>query len=329
MNLKNINKILIIRLSSLGDILLTTPVIRSLKKILPNASIDFLVRKEFKDVVKHNIYLNNLFILERNYKNSKLKNKINNEKYDLIIDLQNNIRTNRLISKAHKIVKYKKSHVKKFFLVKFKLNNFKEIKSIPELYAQAVPNFKLDNEGLELFLPKNITAKIKYEDNVIGFCPGSKHKTKMWLKEYFIELGKMLAAKGYKIALFGGKDDKEICKSISDRIVNSIDLSNDNNLYDLAVNMKNCRTVICNDSGLMHTALSVKTPIIAIFGSTVKEFGFFPYKGKSLILENNSLNCRPCSHIGLSECPKTHFKCMKEIKPNYVFNETLKFIDNL
>ena len=88
-----------------------------------------------------------------------------------------------------------------------------------------------------------------------------------------------------------------------------------------------CKTIICNDSGLMHAACAVKVPVIAIFGSTVKEFGFTPYRSKNLILENKSLTCRPCSHIGKSSCPKGHFKCMKEITPQSVHNSLIRFLD--
>ena len=106
----------------------------------------------------------------------------------------------------------------------------------------------------------------------------------------------------------------------------AVDLSNNNDLINLAVNMKNCKAVVCNDSGLMHTALAVGSRVVAIFGSTVKELGFYPYKGDNLVLENNSLSCRPCSHIGLEKCPKEHFKCMNEIKPKIVFKQMLSFL---
>ena len=151
----------------------------------------------------------------------------------------------------------------------------------------------------------------------------------MWPTEYFIKLGNELTKNNFKILLFGGKDDRKICKEISDQIEDSIDLSNDDDLLNLAEGMKKCKAVICNDSGLMHTALAVNIPTIAIFGSTVKEFGFAPYKGKNLVLENNLLSCRPCSHIGLDECPKKHLKCLKDIDPNFTLNKTLNFVKNL
>jgi heptosyltransferase-2 len=151
----------------------------------------------------------------------------------------------------------------------------------------------------------------------------------MWPKEYYIELGNQLSKKGFKILLFGGKEDRDICSTLNDEIESSLDLSNDNDLIDLAANMKICKAVICNDSGLMHTALAVRVPVITIFGSTVKEFGFAPYKGHNLVLENNSVSCRPCSHIGLDECPKNHLDCMYGLDPNYVLNESLKFIETI
>jgi heptosyltransferase-2 len=91
--------------------------------------------------------------------------------------------------------------------------------------------------------------------------------------------------------------------------------------------MKQCKTIICNDSGLMHTALGVGAPVVAIFGSTVKELGFFPYRGKSVVLENNLLSCRPCSHIGLDECPKKHLDCLNKITPQFVLDKTLELIE--
>lgn len=327
MNLSKLNKILIIRLSSLGDILLTTPLIRTLKSIHPELSIDFIVRSEYEDVIKHNPNLNKIITIKRDYKTNSIREEIHKNKYDLIIDLQNNLRSKRLTNGSmSEIVRYKKPYLNRTLLVKFKINRFKEIIPVPVKYANAIPNFLLDDKGLELFLPDNIESSPDEEKNYIGFCPGSRHKTKMWPEEYFIELGNKLSKNNYKIVLLGGGDDREICSRLSQRIEGSIDLSNNNNLFELAANMKKCKAIVCNDSGLMHGGLAVDVPVVAIFGSTVKELGFFPYKGENLILENNSLSCRPCSHIGLDKCPKQHFNCMNEILPNHVLQKTLNFI---
>jgi heptosyltransferase-2 len=223
-------------------------------------------------------------------------------------------------------LKFHKSTLEKFLLVKFKINRMKELPQIPVRYSKVIPDFKLDNNGLDIFLPAGITSRIDRGDNYIGLCPGSKHFTKRWPLEYFIELGKSLSGNGFKIVLFGGIDDREICAKVANAIPFSIDLSNDNLLLQTAINMYNCKAIICNDSGLMHLACSVDIPVILIMGSTVKEFGFTPYQNKNLILENNLLSCRPCSHIGRNSCPQKHFKCMLDIRPSNVYENLKSFL---
>ena len=150
----NINKILIIRLSSLGDILLSTPLIRSIKEKFPHISVDYLLREEYSDVLIHNSYINNLLLFKR------IKNNISDElmsdKYDLIIDLQNNIRSagirNKIKSDSVRI--FNKRTLDKLLLVKFKINNLKDAKQIPVRYAESVDGFELDEEGLDLFIGK-------------------------------------------------------------------------------------------------------------------------------------------------------------------------------
>lgn len=329
MNINSIDNILIIRLSSLGDILLATPLIRSIKKKNANVKIDFLLREEYKDTLKYNPHLNQILLFKRN-DNSNLLSDLKNKNYDLVIDLQNNFRSRKLRKSFQtQIVHFKKPTLNKFLLVKFKINRFKQIIPIPVRYARAVPKFMLDENSLELFLPDNIKSNVLPNSNTIGICPGAKHFTKMYPEKYFIELGNKLINKGFKIVLLGGKDDKSVCDRITNNISGAVNLSNNNNLLQLSAEMKNCKFVICNDSGLMHTAIAVGTPVVALFGSTVKEFGFFPYNCKHLLIENNSLKCRPCSHIGKEKCPKKHFKCMEELTPNLVFKEILTFNNSL
>ena len=326
MNLRDIKKTLIIRLSSLGDILLTTPVLRSIKKQYPHLEIDFILKKEFIDAVKFNPNISNVFSYDKKGNNQKIFDELIDRNYDLIIDLQNNNRSAGIVqSLSRPVAKFHKPNLKKFLLVNFKINLFKEIISIPERYAHSFQELKLDDNGLELFIPNKIEAQIPKNEKQIGFCPGSKHFTKMWPAEYFIELGNKLTAEGEKIILLGGKDDWNICDEISSEIKYSINLSGDDNLLQIAANMKNCKYIICNDSGLMHTACAANVPVVSIFGSTVKEFGFFPYNSRSLVLENNSLSCRPCSHIGRKSCPKKHFKCMKDLTPSLVYDNIQNF----
>ncbi len=323
MILNKLKKVLIIRLSSLGDILLSTPLIRTLKEKYPQLEIDFLLKKEYKDTLNYNPYLKDVFVYssEKN-ELEQLIEYLRRKNYELIIDLQNNLRSKKINSllRAPKL-KFDKGDLEKLLLVYLKINRLKDAPPIPVRYSNILKEFNLDNKGLDLFT--NRTPSPIFEDNqkYIGFCPGSRHFTKMWPKEYYIQLGNILKNENFNVVLFGGKDDKEICDEIASQVQGAYDLSNNDDILQTAADMKICKAIACNDSGLMHAACAVRVPVLVFFGSTVREFGFTPYMNRNIILENNSLTCRPCTHIGKSYCPKSHFKCMFEINPNIAFNE--------
>ena len=319
-NLNSLNKILIIRLSSFGDILLTTPLIRFLKKTNPQLKLDFVLREEYEELLENNPYINKIFkYTNHKFERQILFNSILNEEYDLTIDLQNNIRSRELVRvlKCRKI-SFKKNNFKKLLLVRFKINKLKGAPPIPLRYASLLKNVTNDEEGLDFFTDKDINLKLKSVDKIIGLCPGAKHYTKQWPKEYFIELGIKLESEGYKIVLFGGVEEVKTCSEIERNLTNVLNLCN-TSILQLGSDMTMCKAIYTNDSGLMHLACAVKVPVISFFGSTVKEFGFFPYNAKSVVLENKELNCRPCTHIGRSSCPKVHFNCMKQITPEDAF----------
>lgn len=318
-------KILIIRLSSLGDILLTTPVIRAISKKHPNSQIDYVVKRQYSSSLQYNPHISTMYLYEKK-KAKSIKDQISKVKYDLVIDLQNNLRSCALtFGLGTEIKRFKKPTFKKLLLVWTKINLLKEIKPIPMRYAETA-TLQLDDNGLDLFIPENINPKLITGKKYIGICPGAKHFTKRWPEKYFIELGNRFSSQNFAVVIFGGKEDQELCKAISSKIKDSINLCNNDDLLQTARDMKQCQHIICNDSGLMHTATAVGVRITAIFGSSVSEFGFIPYLADNSILENNSLSCRPCSHIGRSSCPLTHFKCMKEIKPNTVFDHVKSFL---
>ena len=328
MDISKFKKILIIRLSSLGDVLLTTPLIRSLKRTYPRLEIHFLTKPNYADVWKDNIYISKFFILESKENLDFLIEKLDDERYDLIVDLQNNPRSTSIRKKLKvKSVSFNKRDFDKLLLVKLKINKLRNAPPIPVRYAEAIPEIKLDDEGLDLFTDKKPSFDFNQNQKFVGFIPGARHFTKRYPKGYFIELGNILNENGFEILVFGGKDDKELCSEISQNIKNSTNLSNDDDILQTAADMKMCKAIFCNDSGLMHAACAVKTPVLVFFGSSVKEFGFVPYKNRSIIFENNSLNCRPCSHVGRAHCPLKHFKCMMEIKPRYAFEESLNILN--
>jgi ADP-heptose:LPS heptosyltransferase len=315
-----LKKILIIRLSSIGDILLTTPLFRSIKKKHPEIQIDFVLKEEFFELMQNNQYLTNIHkYTKHSFGKQILINALIANRYELVIDLQNNLRSRKIIRSLHcQILRFKKNNFKKFLLVHFKINKLKDAPQIPVRYAEAA-GVELDSEGIDFFTTNEPDPKLKANDKYIGLCPGAKHFTKRWPTEYFTELGNSLESAGYKIVLFGGLGEVELCFEIENQIKNAVNLCN-TSILQVGSDMKMCKAIYTNDSGLMHLASAIKVPVIAFFGSTVREFGFYPYEAKSIELENHNLSCRPCTHIGRKSCPKIHFKCMKEINPELAFN---------
>lgn len=321
MNDSDKNKFLIIRLSSLGDVILSTSVVRELKKQFPGSQIDFLVKEQYVDAVKFNPLITNKYVYPADNITGKLTGILENEKYDAVIDLQNNFRSRKITKElSADLYSYKKPSLKKFLLVRFKINLFRQIKSVQQMYSEACPLIEFDNQPPEFYF--TISPKIrKPEKRLAVLCPGSRHFTKMWPVEYFIRLSAKLINSGYEVYVTGGKDDIEICREIAGTNSLIFDYSTGNKLDEIATVINFADVVVCNDSGLMHIASALKKPLAAIFGSTVKEFGFSPLSANSVVIENKELSCRPCSHTGRSNCPKKHFKCMKEITPDSVFNQ--------
>jgi heptosyltransferase-2 len=321
LDLSKAKKLLIIRLSSLGDILLATPVIRALKNTYPEMQIDFLCKKSYKDLLVNNPYIKNIYTFEKKgKKREELIARLVKEEYDLTADLQNNFRSRRINLKIPSgKIRFRKKSLLKFLLVNFKINLLKKAPQIPVRYAGIFKNLLLDDKGLDLI--SNKKSLLDSSSRYIGIAPGSRHFTKMWPKEYYIELCKLLRSAGFKIAVFGGRNDIDSCCEISSEVDDSLNLCNSDNILQTVADMKECQAVVCNDSGLMHAACAAGVPVLAFFGSTVKEFGFFPYKNRNIVLENHGLSCRPCTHIGRESCPRTHFKCMLELTPQTAFQQ--------
>jgi len=321
LDLSEVKKLLIIRLSSLGDILLATPVIRALKNKYPEMQIDFLCKKGYKDVLINNPYLTNVFTFEKKgEKREALVARLVMEEYNLLADLQNNFRSRRINLKLPSDkIRFKKKSLLKFLLVKFKINLLKKAPQIPLRYAGIFKNLLLDDRGLDLI--SNNKSLLDSSTKYIGIAPGSRHFTKMWPKEYYIELCRLLNSAGFKIIVFGGRNDIDSCYEISSKVDESLNLCNSNNILQTVADMKKCQAVVCNDSGLMHAACAAGVPVLAFFGSTVKEFGFFPYNNQNKVLENHGLSCRPCTHIGRESCPRVHFKCMLGLTPQLAFQQ--------
>ncbi len=309
-------KFLILRFSSIGDIVLTTPVVRCLKLQYPHAEIHSLTKPAFKSILENNPYISQVHVLDK-----PLLKKVMELKqlgFDSIIDLHNNLRT-RIIKGVLDVPSFSfdKLNTEKAQLVNFKLNTLSQV-HIVDRYLDAVKSFGVtnDGQGLDYFIPDNVNLNDEVKQLTskpyIAVAIGAQHSTKRLPTQKLIDVCKNIKT---NIILLGGKEDEttgnEIAKQSGSHVVN---LSGKLSLHQSALVVKLAQKVITHDTGLMHIAAAFKKPIISIWGNTVPEFGMTPYYGNyninQQLFEVNNLSCRPCSKIGFNTCPKTHFNCM-------------------
>ncbi len=335
-------KILIIRLSSLGDIILSTYFLRIIRKVHPEAQIDFLVSKEFQDVLKYNPHINNILIYDKRESILQhLKNTLsifNTIHYDLVIDLQNNFRSLVFtVGKYGTIFRFNKRRWFKFKLVNFKTRSNK-IEPIPILYKNTYPLLRdIDDDlGLELWLPKDKsyyipnlkTQKITKIKN-LAIAPGAKHFTKRYPQQKFLELINELKGRyDAEIHLIGGKEDIPFAQFILNKNPKLKNFVGKLSVIETAELVDEMDLVISNDTSAVHIASARNVPVIQIFGSTVPELGFIPFRVPYRIIEKNDVKCRPCTHYGKSKCPKGHFDCMNKITTEEILEAIEGLINN-
>ena len=260
------------------------------------------------------------------YKDEPLKSfrrKIQKNNYDLIIDLHKNFKSVYLtLFSGVKVLRYKKDNLKKFLLVKFKINLFDDVSPVYKKYMLTMKDYLEEIEFRFIPTEFDFNRKRIVKKDYIVIAPSSKHFAKTYPKERYAELIKKI--KYHKIVLVGErtKKDMNVCRYLSKISKNVVNHCGKMNYEALANILCNSELVICNDSGILHFAEALRKKVIAIFGCTVKEFGFYPQLEDSRVLEVKGLKCRPCTHIGKDKCPKKHFKCMNEIRVTESLNQS-------
>jgi heptosyltransferase-2 len=326
-------KFLIIRFSSIGDIVLTTPVIRCLKKQKPGAEVHFLVKQSFATIVESNPHVDKVHTLAHSWET--LVHELKKESYDYIIDLHHNLRTLRLKKDLGiRSYPFNKLNIQKWIYTSFKWNLMPDL-HIVDRYMKTVESFGInnDNEGLDYFIPQKDEVKQKdipasHHAGYIGIVIGAAHSTKKLPVEKLKELCSKI---DHPVILLGGKEDNEMGKQIASvdpvRIYNACGKFNLNESADL---VRRSKLIITHDTGLMHIAAAFKKKIISVWGNTVPEFGMYPYLGRNQTpdsrFEIRGLRCRPCSKIGYAKCPRGHFKCMRQISMDEIAEAARQFL---
>jgi ADP-heptose:LPS heptosyltransferase len=309
-------KILVIRFSSMGDIIYTTPVVRCLKKQLPLAQVHFLTKPAFKYIYDNNPYADKLLLLKP--KLSDTIAEIKAENYDYIIDLHNNLRT--AIIKFRTGIKsssFKKQAIRKWLSLKLNLKLVPPIHLV-DRYMAAVSFLGVtnDNGPINYYLKADHSLAqllpASHQGVYVAFIIGATHFTKRMPNSKIISLCNDI---NYPIVLLGGNDVKvngdEIASALGDKVYNACGITSlDESVYFVS----KAKSVIGFDTGLTHIAEAFDRPIVSVWGGTAPELlGVQPYKVKDVLVSEIDLYCRPCSKFGLSKCPLGHFKCMNEM----------------
>jgi ADP-heptose:LPS heptosyltransferase len=318
-------KVLIIRFSSIGDIVLTTPVIRCVKKQIPNVEVHFLTKYAHRTVLNNNPYIDKLHLMDESLE--QVIHLLKQENFDYIIDLHHNLRTlqvKRALKKA-KAFSFSKLNVQKWLLTNFKINWMPAV-HIVDRYLDTTKKLGVrnDGQGLDYFIPEKDMVKDNDipHSHILGYVAiviGAAHATKCLTAEKLKELCKAIE---HPIILLGGPEDRAkgdlVAAHDTIKIYNSCGKFNLNESADL---VRRAKLIVTHDTGLMHIAAAFRKPILAIWGNTVPQFGMYPYFGQlsqfgsstNSLVENFEvkLGCRPCSKIGHDNCPRGHFKCMQ------------------
>jgi len=310
-------KILFIRFSSIGDIVLTTPLLRALKAQKPEVEIHYITKKAYAPVLEHNPHIDKLFLLED--KLSKVLPLLKKEKYDFIVDLHKNLRSMRIKSVLKKsYASFDKLNRQKWLLVRFKKDRMPKV-HIVERYFKTLEKLgvKNDAKGLEYYSGLEHKKSIpgleeSIQDNYAVIVIGGTYYTKQIPEE---KLDEIVSKLNLPIVLLGGPADQQGAEKFAQKHPQKVySLAGKTPLNESAEIIRRSQFVITSDTGLMHIAAAYQKKTYSIWGNTVPEFGMYPYMPEntqnSIIMEVKNLSCRPCSKLGYNNCPKKHFDCM-------------------
>lgn len=309
-------KVLVIRFSSIGDIVLTTPVVRCLKEQL-SAEVHYLTKPGFVSLLESNPHIAKIIALPEN--EGILRNSLKKEKYDVIIDLHHNIRSRRFsVGLAPKIFRFQKLNIQKWLKVNVGIDVLPPVHIVDRyMHTLSTLGVKNDGKGLDFYHTLNVDEvliQFGLTQDYTVYAIGGQHYTKKLPADRIISI--LSKTPELKVVLLGGKEDAEIGKLIEKNCSNAVSLCGKTSLAESAAIISAAKKVISHDSGMMHIAAAYGKKILSIWGNTIPEFGMYPFRAhpESKVFEVRGLSCRPCSKIGHSSCPKGHFNCMNQQK---------------
>lgn len=332
-DLEDLRRILLIRLSSLGDVLLMTPLLKLLHRACPRAEIDVLTRFEYRDLLRSHPAITRLLTFESDQPLRHTLSALRVNTYDLALDLHCTLRSQLLLRmlRGRRKLTYNKRVLRRALLVRLGWNTLRNSTPVPELYAEPLrrlglegnlgpPTMHLDCDSVKA-AKDYVASRLPgtFHRPLLAVAPGARWPTKRWPVERFAAVAQALAREtGAAVVVLGGADESELASALRDHLdVPVINVAGILPLMQSAAMLSRCRLLISNDSGLMHMATALRVPVVAIFGPTVEEFGFYPFKARAEVV-SETLSCRPCSTKGSMRCPRIHHACMQDVSSTRV-----------
>ena len=348
-------KILVINLMHLGDLMLVTPTLCTLRKNFPTAHLALLADKKLADLVQYNKHLDECILIDKTISALfKTIPQLRAKNFDLVINLHRNERASALaaFSGGKKIVGYSKPgfakffdkvlpnpsiarHVKRGFKTEYFPGTQHQVHSHFDVLRQACGIEKIFDNGLEMWIPDDVEREAEkiFVDNfgdtkVVAFNIGASWQTKRWLDSYFAQCADNLIERGYGIAFLGGTMDREIVMSCVEKMSHKKSarlkiFTGKFSLAMLAGFIDNCVLFLTTDSGPMHIGVARNIPIVTMFGASPVP-GFYPYDAKDILIKSPE----PCHPCGKHICPRAgddNLACMKKIPVAVV----MKYVDEL
>jgi len=312
-------KFLVVRFSSIGDIVLTTPVVRHLKQQVEDSRVHYLTKSSFAPILEANPYIDQIHVLNGGDFNALIR-ELKKLEFDYIIDLHHNARSQHLKIKLKRMdFSVNKLNFRKWLFVNFKWDRMPDIHMV-DRNLDTVRHFirERDGEGLDYFIPPGEevdpdSLPVVYRKGYIALAIGAQHRTKQLPGEQLLDLCHRLE---HPVIILGGDQDaataEQLLKALPDKKM--LNYCGKLSIHQSASLVRQSRLLITHDTGLMHIGAAFRKKIITIWGNTVPAFGMYPYMADpaSVRFEVEGLQCRPCSKIGFQECPKKHFRCMRD-----------------
>ena len=321
---------MVIRLSSLGDIILTTPVLAAIKAKYPRSVVDFLVLDKFAEAISGNPHIDTLRLFDKRRHQgitgiARFARTLHSQNYDQVIDLHVKLRSIILTAFiGAPVFRYRKRSMHKSVGVKLRLMRYHVDDTIVNNYFGAVKHLGIpigDEKLCFNYRSEDVQYVAAYK-NFVALAPGAANATKKWPLSYFAQLGKLLDE---KIIIIGGPEDiaagQEICRRIG---ANCQNLAGKLTLKQSGALIAQAKYIVCNDSGPFHMARAVGTRSFVLFGPTDPKM--FSYASDANLVYAN-LPCSPCSLHGDHKCPLSHFKCMWSLTPEIIHHQIMKAIN--